>query len=52
MVDGVDQGIGRIMDELKKVIRVNKPDLKLIVLDSVTGNDIFDQSQLFNEAVG
>ncbi len=41
-----------LMDELKKVVRVNKPDLKVLVLDSITGNDIYDQSQLFNEAAG
>lgn len=41
-----------LMDELKKVARVNTPDLKILVLDSVTGNDIYDQCKLFNEAVG
>ncbi len=41
-----------LMDELKKVVRVNKPDLKLLVLDSVTGNDIYEQARLFNDAVG
>jgi fused signal recognition particle receptor len=41
-----------LMDELKKVVRVNKPDLKVLVLDSLTGNDIFDQARLFNDAVG
>jgi fused signal recognition particle receptor len=41
-----------LMDELKKVIRVNKPDLKVLVLDSLTGNDIYDQAKLFNDAIG
>lgn len=41
-----------LMDELKKVCRVNKPDMKILVLDALTGNDIFDQSKLFNDAVG
>lgn len=41
-----------LMDELKKVVRVNKPDMKILVLDSLTGNDIYDQSKLFNDAVG
>ena len=41
-----------LMDELKKVVRVNKPDLKILVLDSMTGNDIYDQAKLFNDAVG
>jgi fused signal recognition particle receptor len=41
-----------LMDELKKLIRVNKPDLKLLVLDALAGNDIYDQARLFDEAVG
>jgi fused signal recognition particle receptor len=41
-----------LMDELKKIIKVNKPDLKILVLDALTGNDIYDQCKLFNDAVG
>ncbi|MEM7813476.1 MAG: signal recognition particle-docking protein FtsY [Candidatus Aenigmatarchaeota archaeon] len=41
-----------LMDELKKVIRVNKPDLKILVLDALAGNDIYDQARLFDQAVG
>lgn len=41
-----------LMDELKKIIRVNDPDLKILVLDALTGNDIYDQCKLFNDAVG
>ena len=41
-----------LMDELKKVARVNNPDMKILVLDSITGNDIYDQCRLFNDAVG
>jgi len=41
-----------LMDELKKVVRVNQPDLKILVLDALTGNDIYDQARLFNDAVG
>ncbi len=41
-----------LMDELKKVVRVNEPDMKILVLDSLTGNDIYEQSRLFNDAVG
>ena len=40
-----------LMDELKKIIRVNNPDLKILVLDALTGNDIYDQCKLFNNAV-
>lgn len=41
-----------LMDELKKVVRVNKPDLKILVLDSLTGNDAVEQAKTFHEAVG
>jgi len=41
-----------LIEELKKMCRVNKPDLKILVLDSMTGNDILLQSQFFNDAVG
>ncbi len=41
-----------LMDELKKVVRVNKPDLKVLVLDALAGNDIYEQARLFDEAVG
>ena len=41
-----------LMEELKKIVRVNKPDMKILVLDSLTGNDIYDQSKLFDEAIG
>ena len=40
-----------LMDELKKVCRVNNPDMKILVLDALTGNDIYEQSKLFNDAV-
>ncbi len=40
-----------LVEELKKICRVNKPDTKILVLDSLTGNDIYDQSKFFNEAV-
>jgi fused signal recognition particle receptor len=41
-----------LMDELKKICRVISPDMKILVLDAMTGNDIFEQSRLFNDAVG
>jgi len=41
-----------LIDELKKIIRVNKPDLKILVMDSLVGNDAVQQSQIFNNAVG
>jgi len=41
-----------LVDELKKIIRVNRPDMKILVLDALTGNDIYEQSKMFNDAVG
>ena len=41
-----------LMDELKKVVRVNKPDLKILVVDSLTGNDVVQQVKMFNDGVG
>ncbi|MFH0870264.1 MAG: signal recognition particle-docking protein FtsY [archaeon] len=41
-----------LMNELKKLMRVNKPDLKVFVGESITGNDCVEQAKLFNEAVG
>ncbi len=47
---GRSHSSANLMDELKKVCRVN-PGIKVLVLDSLTGNDIYEQSRLFNEAV-
>ncbi len=41
-----------LMDEMKKIIRVAKPDLKIFVGESITGNDCTEQAKKFNEAVG
>lgn len=41
-----------LMDELKKICRVNDPDWKILVIDSLTGNDAVDQAREFEEAVG
>ncbi len=41
-----------LIDELRKVCRVNNPGMKILVLDSLTGNDIIEQAQKFDEAVG
>jgi len=40
------------MDEMKKIIRVAKPDLKLFVGESITGNDCIEQAKQFDSAVG
>ena len=40
------------MDELKKVCRVNNPDLKILIIDSLVGNDAVHQAKTFDNAVG
>lgn len=41
-----------LMKEMEKIIRVSKPDLKLFVGESITGNDTIDQARTFNETAG
>lgn len=41
-----------LIDEMKKIIRVAKPDLRIFVGESITGNDCIEQAKAFNEAVG
>ena len=41
-----------LLDELQKIVRVNKPDLKILVLDSLSGSDVINQFEFFDEAVG
>ncbi|MFO7872229.1 MAG: signal recognition particle-docking protein FtsY [Candidatus Undinarchaeales archaeon] len=41
-----------LMDELKKVVRVNSPNLKIFIGDALTGNDAAEQARSFDEAVG
>ncbi|OIO62753.1 signal recognition particle-docking protein FtsY [Candidatus Woesearchaeota archaeon CG1_02_33_12] len=41
-----------LMDEVKKLVRIAKPDLTLFVGESITGNDCVEQAKKFNEIVG
>lgn len=41
-----------LMDELKKIVRVVNPDLKVFVGESITGNDCVEQASRFNEHIG
>ncbi len=41
-----------LMNELRKISKVVKPDLKILVLDALTGNDALEQAKFFDEAVG
>ena len=38
-----------LMAELEKIIRVTKPDMKIFVGESITGNDCIEQAKRFNE---
>lgn len=39
-----------LMREMEKIIRVCKPDLKIFISESITGNDAVEQAKSFNEA--
>jgi len=41
-----------LMNELKKIVRVVKPHMKILVVDALTGNDAVEQARLFHENVG
>jgi len=41
-----------LMDELQKMKRVVHPDLTIMILDSLIGNDATEQAMTFNEQVG
>jgi len=41
-----------LMDEMKKIVRVAKPDLILFIGDALTGNDAVEQAKAFDQAVG
>ncbi len=36
--------------ELKKIVKVNKPDLSILTVESMAGNDVVEQARIFNEA--
>lgn len=38
-----------LMDEMRKIVRVNKPDAVIFVGDALAGNDIVEQVREFNE---
>ena len=41
-----------LMEEVKKMVRVTKPNLKIFVGESITGNSLLSQVSEFNAAVG
>ncbi|MDY6774296.1 MAG: signal recognition particle-docking protein FtsY [Candidatus Nanohaloarchaea archaeon] len=40
-----------LMDELEKIVEVNEPDLKLLVVDALAGNDVLEQAEAY-ERIG
>lgn len=41
-----------LVEELRKVIRVVRPHIRILVLDSLTGNDALEQMRYFESTVG
>jgi len=41
-----------LLKEMEKICRVAKPDLKIFVAESITGNDAVEQAKKFDEAIG
>jgi len=41
-----------LLREMEKIVRVSKPDLKMFVGESITGNDATEQAKKFNETIG
>lgn len=40
-----------LLEEMRKIVRVTKPDLTILVVDALTGNDAVEQGKIFSEAV-
>jgi len=40
-----------LLEEMKKIVRVTKPDLTILVVDALTGNDAVEQGRVFSQAV-
>lgn len=49
---GRQQSNKNLMEEMKKIIRVAQPHLKIFIGESLTGNDAVEQGREFNHAVG
>ena len=41
-----------LMEEMRKMVRVAKPDLKIFIGESITGNQLLQQVTQFKEAIG
>ena len=40
-----------LLEEMRKIVRVTNPDLTILVVDALTGNDAVEQGKVFSEAV-
>ena len=40
-----------LLEEMKKIVRVTKPDLTILVVDALIGNDAMEQGKVFSQAV-
>jgi len=40
-----------LLEEMRKIVRVTTPDLTILVVDALTGNDAVEQGKVFSEAV-
>lgn len=40
-----------LMKEMEKIVRVNQPDMKIFLGESITGNDATEQAKAFNDAI-
>lgn len=41
-----------LMDELKKIVKVIKPNLNIFIGESITGNDCIEQAKIYDEQIG
>ncbi|MCX8195601.1 MAG: hypothetical protein N3F67_00730 [Acidilobaceae archaeon] len=41
-----------LVEEMKKIVRVSRPDLRVLVVDALTGNDAVEQARGFHSHVG
>src|SRR5208282_5321341 len=40
-----------LLEEMKKIARVAQPDLTVLVVDALTGNDAIEQGRAFSQAI-
>lgn len=41
-----------LMKEIEKIVRITKPDMKIFLGESITGNDATEQAKSFDETIG